>query len=56
MIPFRETWIGWSIVAVGLIHSAFGIAAFGPALSAIAGDGVWDAVDGIPDGRSHSGS
>ena len=47
-MQLRDTWIGWSILAVGVIHCLFGIVAFGVALSGMASDGLWNAVDGYP--------
>ncbi len=41
-------WIGRWIIGVGFVHMAVGIIEFYETLFAIASDGVWNTVDGIP--------
>ncbi len=41
-------WIGFWIIAVGVLHTGLGIALFHATLGDIARDGFWNTIDGHP--------
>lgn len=46
-------WTGWWIVAVGIIHTVFGLLVYSAGWLEIRGGGFWNAVDGEI-GREHA--
>lgn len=44
-----KAWIGKSVIAIGLIHSGFGLVVFRDILAVVAAEGLLNTVNGQPD-------
>ena len=49
----RLVWTAWWIVAIGALHTLFGLLEYSSGWTAIANAGFWDAVEGEPP-REHA--